>query len=270
MKIAILLIAILVTLILLGWVGFKIKPQPFPAFSQPSAMLKTAPLPDNLPLPVARFYRQVYGDSVPVIESAIISGRATMRINGITMPGRFRFTHLAGQDYRHYIDVTFFGFPIMKVNEQYLDGKSRMELPFGVTEDEPNLNQAANMTMWAEGMWFPTIFITDSRARWEPVDDDTALLVVPYGEAEERFVVRFAPDTGLPHVMEAMRFRDAADTEKTLWLNDLQGWETLGGNTIFTIGAVTWFDQGTPWAVFTVEDMVLNADVEEYIRAKGL
>ena len=30
-----------------------------------------------------------------------------------------------------------------------------------------------------------------------------------------------------------------------------------------------WFDEGTPWAVFTVEDIVYNADVQEYIRAKG-
>jgi hypothetical protein len=37
--------------------------------------------------------------SVPVIESTVISGRAEMRINGITFPGRFRFTHDPGQGY---------------------------------------------------------------------------------------------------------------------------------------------------------------------------
>jgi hypothetical protein len=32
------------------------------------------PLPDGLPAPVERFYRQVYGDDVPRIESAVITG----------------------------------------------------------------------------------------------------------------------------------------------------------------------------------------------------
>jgi hypothetical protein len=33
--------------------------------------------------------------------------------------------------------------------------------------------------------------------------------------------------------------------------------------------AITWFDAGTPWAVFDVEEVVLNVDVQEYIRARG-
>jgi hypothetical protein len=29
-------------------------------------------------------------------------------------------------------------------------------------------------------------------------------------------------------------------------------------------------DDGKPWAVFTLEDIVFNADVSEYLRARGL
>jgi hypothetical protein len=43
----------------------------------------------------------------------------------------------------------------------------------------------------------------------------------------------------------------------------------VGGNRVFTVGAVTWFDDGTPWAVFNVEEVVYNADVQAYIQAKG-
>jgi len=32
---------------------------------------------------------------------------------------------------------------------------------------------------------------------------------------------------------------------------------------------ITLFDQGTPWAIFSVEDVVYNVDVQEYIRQKG-
>ncbi len=64
-----------------------------------------------------RFYRAIYGDRIPVIESAVISGRAQLRVFGITFPARFRFTHVAGKDYRHCIEATIFGLSIMKVNE---------------------------------------------------------------------------------------------------------------------------------------------------------
>lgn len=269
MKALVILVCIVVALCVLVWLGLHITPKPFPSFVGQGAAQRTVPLPKGLPDPVERFYRQIYGDSVPVIESAVISGRAKMRINGITFPGRFRFTHHAGQGYRHYMEATLFGLPLFKVNEHYLDGTSRMELPFGVTEGEPKVNQAANLALWGESVWLPSVFITDPRVRWEPVDQVTAILVVPFGEAEERFVVRFDPQTGMPRILEAMRYKDQNSEAKTLWLNETLEWSSLGGNTVFTIGAVTWFGDGKPWAVFTVEDLVYNVDVQAYIRAKG-
>jgi hypothetical protein len=269
MKALVLVVCLVFALSLLVWLGLHISPNPFPSFSQQPAAPKTVPLPAGLPAPVERFYRQIYGDSVPVIESAVISGRAEMRINGITFPGRFRFTHDAGRGYRHYMEATLFGLPLFKVNEHYLDGTSRMELPFGVTEGEPKVDQGANLALWGESMWLPSIFITDPRLHWEPVDEVTALLVVPFGEKEERFLVRFDPETGMPHILEAMRYKGQDSKTKTLWLNEIREWKTIGESPVFTVGAVTWFDEGRPWAVFTVEEVVYNADVQAYIQVKG-
>ena len=33
--------------------------------------------------------------------------------------------------------------------------------------------------------------------------------------------------------------------------------------------AVTWEDQGTPWLVVKIEDIVFNTDISQYIRQKG-
>jgi hypothetical protein len=269
MKAILILVCAIIAILLLGWLGLKIKPKPFPSFPGGTPGLETVPLPAGLPAPVERFYRRVYGEKVPLINSAVITGRAEMRLKGITFPARFRFTHLAGQGYRHYIEATFYGLPLMKVNERYLEGKSLFELPFGVLENDPNTNQGANLGLWAESVWLPSVWITDPRVRWEPVDDVTALLVVPFQETEERFVVRFDPGTAMLRYMEAMRYRDPGDEARILWIAESADWESLDGYVLPTVNSATWFDEGTPWAIFTVEDVVYNVDVQAYIRAKG-
>jgi hypothetical protein len=259
---------IIFILVLLIWLGLHINPRPFPPSNGKPGLIKTVPLPSGLPVPVARFYKQIYGERVPLIESAVFSGRARLRVAGITFPGRFRFTHDAGKGYHHYIEATLYGLPLMKVNEHYLDGKSRLELPFGVTEGEPKVDQAANLGLWTESLWLPSIFITDARVHWEVIDNDTALLVVPFGDTFERLVVRFDPTTGLVHLLEGMRYKGTTDVEKTLWLNQARSWHDVSGYMLAD-AAIIWLDEGTPWAFFSTEEVVYNIDVRDYIQSKG-
>jgi hypothetical protein len=86
-------------------------------------------LPDDVPAPVARYYRATFGGRVPEVESAVITAHGYLRLAGVSLPARFRFTHLAGRAYRHYIEGTWLGLPVLKVNEWYLDGHARLELP---------------------------------------------------------------------------------------------------------------------------------------------
>ena len=151
-----------------------------------------------------------------------------------------------------------------------MDGNSYFELPIGTFENDPSITQGAALGLWAEAAWFPSIWLTDERARWEPVDEKTALLYIPFGQGEENFVVRFDPETGLLDTMEAMRYRDAGpQAEKILWITQTLPGEFIEGTQISTVGSATWFDQGKPWAVFTLEEVKYNLDVGEYILQKG-
>lgn len=267
MRLMVILVGVAALLVLGAWSGLRVPPRPFAPFGAAGATGERVPLPTDLPAPVERFYREAYGDEVPRIDTAVVSGRARLRLAGVDVPARFRFAHVAGRDYRHLIEVTFFSIPVLTVNETYVDGAARLELPFGVTEGEPTVDQAANLGLWAESVWFPALLVTDGRVRWEPVDDVTALLAVPFGDATERFVVRFDEGTGRMRLLESMRYKEAGDAAKTPWLNEARGWTRVGGHPVPAEAALTWLDDGRPWAVFEVEEVVLNADVTPFLAA---
>jgi hypothetical protein len=278
-KILIVTAGILLTLGLLVWLGLQIQPQSFPAYlanvppnpAFTSPLEKTTSLPAGLPAPVERFYSTTYGEEVPVIETAVIQGRGIMKpFMNISIPARFVFVHTAGKDYRHYFEATWFGIPLLKVNEGYIDGKSFFEGPMGRYYDEQNANQGANLALWAEAIWFPSLWLTHGRTRWEPVDEYTALLYVPFGERQESFIVRFNPQTNMIDTMEAMRYRDMGQGQpKILWIVRNETRQPAAGTSIRPASSVMWLDQGTPWAYFNLEELVFNIDVSTYLHQKG-
>ena len=233
------------------WAGLKITPAPFKAVEPAAAPPQTIPLPANLPGPVERYYRQVYGEQVPVIKTAVLSGRGTLRLFGINFPMRCRFIHEARRNFRSYFELTVFGRPVIKVNEHYLNGKFRQETPFGVEEGEPKIDHSANLRMWAEWvLWVPAMLLTDPEVRWEPIDETTALLVVPFGPNSEHLIVRFDPETGKAQYVEALKYKKASDPTKTLWVN------------------AVWFGD-RPWAVFNIESSTFNSEVDTSPAAWG-
>ena len=264
MKRLLIIVAILAVIIAIIGLGFQIKPRHFKAQAQSQPEMETMKIPAGLPKPVENFYQTVYGEKAPLIDSVVIIGHGRVRPFGIWLPTRFAIIHNAGKDYRHYFEATFFGIPVLKINEGYIDGQSFFESPMGTYYNDANSNQGANLALWAEGAWFPSLWISDARAHWQAIDGTTAALFVPYEKGEENFIVRFSPQSGLVDLMEVMRYRSPNDTKKILWLtNEVK---LADGSSI---SYATWLDDGKPWAEFVIDDMRFNLDVSGLIRARG-
>jgi hypothetical protein len=189
-------------------------------------------------------------------------------VGGIAFPARFRFIHSAGRSYRHYFETTVWGVPVLHADEYYVHGKGRMELPWGVDEGA-QIDQGANLSLWGESFWLPAILLTDGRVHWEPIDAVTALLMVPFAEEEERFVVHFDSQTGMPCLLESMRYKGTTATTTTLWLNEMHRWAQVNGFLLPTASAVRWGDEGTPWLRLHIEDVVYNIEVDTSPAVKG-
>jgi hypothetical protein len=258
-----------IALVGLGWLGLRVQPAPFPAWPEHTAIPATVPIPDGLPAPVDRYYRMLYSDGVPVVETAVVTGRGELRIAGLWLPARYRFTHRAGRDYHHSFETTIYGWPILKVNESYLDGHARMDLPGGVVENDAKTDQAANLALWAEAMCFPSLYLTDARVRWEPIDGQTARLVVPFGAGEDAFTARFDPATGRLTALEALRWKSPDSAAPTGWRAEASAWARFDGQWLPSRLALTWADDDAPWAIFTVEEVAYNVDVAASLRGAG-
>ncbi len=266
------MVVVLGLLVLLAgalWLGLRTEPAPYPPYEQGAPALETVALPEGLPSPVARYYRTIIGDQIPLVRSAVVSGRARLRLFGLRFPARFRFVYIAGRAYRHDIEVTFFGRPLMRVHEVYREGEARLELPVGVIEGEPKVNAAANLGLWGESIWLPSILVTDPRVRWEALDDTSARLVVPFGDEEDVFTATFDPQSGLLVSLEAMRWKEPESEVKLRWSNAPLGWRAFHGVLIPSPASTTWQDERSPWAVWTIEEVAYNVDVSDYFTTRG-
>jgi hypothetical protein len=67
-------------------------------------------------------------------------------------------------------------------------------------------------------------------------------------------------------MLESMRFKGEDDAARTLWLNEVVSWGGHACRRLPIETAVTWIDEGTPWARLTTEDIRFNVDVGDDLR----
>ncbi len=252
----------LAALVALGWAGLRLPPDNLPPPVDTPHDRGTVNVPTDLPAPVRRFYATAYGEQVPRVESLIVYGRARANF-GLWMPLRYRLVHKPGHAFERYMEVTWFGLPVLKAVDRYVDGHG-MTGPLGNEATGPEVDQGANMILWAEAPLMPSLWISDERIRWEAIDDTSARLFFPFGDGEDNITVHFDPESHLVARITALRFRDV-ESGKIPWHADFLAWQTHNGVQVPARIAITWEDQGEPWSYWDFEDYYWNVDVSEIL-----
>ncbi len=234
--------------------GLTHLPAPFPV-TQHTPGLEPQPMPE-LPEPVRR-YLEVVAPDLPIMRTAVVTGRFTMLMKGLRMPGRYRFSHEVGVGYKHEMELTVFGRKVAQGIETFVDGHARLDLPGQLVENEPKVDLSALQSMWGEYLWLPSVLAT---ARWEASDPLSAQMWIP--GCEQPLIAQFDQQTGLLQRFDTLRYRDAADAEPIPWTTANLAWTRINGIGVPAVGAVQWGDMDQPWLRMSVDDVVWNVEVD--------
>ncbi|MDX2141186.1 MAG: DUF6544 family protein [Chloroflexota bacterium] len=250
------------------WLGLRVPAPAFPSDESAGTATTNIPIPTGLPAPVERFARVVYGDMLPQAQMARVSGHATVTMNGITMPARFRFSYDMARGHYHEIQVTWFALPVMSIHERYLDGHAILDIPIiGRVENDPNTDAASRQGFWAELLaWVPALAIGDPRVRWQAIDDTSARMYVPGADDADAFTLHFDPATGYMTELRAMRYSDSEQRRR--WQPSALKWDDLHGTPTMVRSSIHW-DDDAPWVMWDVEDVVLGANVSARLERFG-
>lgn len=246
----------------IGWLGLQVRPANFPPPSSDAQDLGTVAVPPNLPAPVQRYFQVAFGGQVPRVESMVAWGRAHANF-GVWMPLRFRLYDRPGQAFKREMEVTWFGLPVLKALDQYINGVG-MTGPVGHADMGPTVDQGSNMIIWAESTLYPSLLLTDSRIRWEAIDDTSARLLFPFGDQQDEMIFYFDPATGLVTRTWALRYQGTTG-KKVPWYGEIQEWQTVQGMKLPLRVAVRWENQAAPWSYWEFENIRWNVDLSQQL-----
>jgi hypothetical protein len=245
--------------------GFRVRPRIEVSLSSDalSARVGAVPLPDDLPAPVVRFHRTlgIDGAQAQAVDTFVLWGRAWMRRTPLPrLPVTFWSAHRVGWSARQRLAVTWYGLPVLRGVDDYIDGHGRMRIGSQQVEG-PEIDQGENLFLWAELLLVPSAIVRRPGVRWEPVDDNRAVLRVPFGAGSDRLDVHFDPVTGRMSECRAMRYR-APGGPKVGWHIRYERWCQFPAGFFPSRISVRWADQSRPWFVLDVDGVAVNVAVD--------
>ncbi|HEX9013882.1 MAG TPA: DUF6544 family protein [Anaerolineaceae bacterium] len=258
-----LLLGFLILLFGIITLGFLIVPRPFRAHPAPSQAGEPAPFLPELPAPVRAHFAETIGENPQRIQTAVIWGRGRACIRGVWVPLRFKGWYRPGEAFYRRIEVTWFMRPVLRGSESYLEERGSYALG-GRPERGERTDESELLELWTSAIWFPSYYVHDPRARWEPVDEVTARLVVPFGAGSETVLAHFDPLSRRMTHLTTRRYSSDAP-EKEPWRVDLLAWQTYHGLLLPSQISVAWGESGSPWSYWNIDGVTFNVNVADQL-----
>jgi hypothetical protein len=155
----------------------------------------------GLPAPVRRFLEVTYPDIVPEPATLAVDAVGRLRFGRLPwLPMQTRVSLVPGSDRVMDIRVRLGPITILHGLDAYVDERGFTKaIGAPVVGDE--VDEGAFHTLILESLALPHSWSRLGFA-WDPVDDHTATLQVPFEGGVQTAIVRFDPDTGFPSVFE--------------------------------------------------------------------
>lgn len=225
--------------------GATAKPARVPVYSEQEL--------DGLPVPVARYLRQVLRDGQPTIRRARIEWRGEFNLG---QPGANRWKPLkATQDY--VVDPPGFVWdariamaPVIPVlvRDMFLAGQGSMHgkiaglITVVDAARTPQWSTAALQRHLGEALWSPTALLPSQGVRWEPIDESRSRATLSAGGVTASVEFHFGADGLVDATMVADRLFDSGKSPPVQrpWRARVLGWREFDGMKLPAQAVAEW------------------------------
>jgi hypothetical protein len=220
----------------------------------------------DLPAPVARFRLLAAEQGERAVETVAIETTAWMRRPWLPrIPLEIRMAHRLGYEFVHDIRIGRRPLTFRFGLDAYVAGHGLMKVGPSV-QTGAEFDQGALIALWGEALCFPASWAGRRDIRWEPVDDDTARLIVRGPEGDIPITVGFDPQTGCPASCEADRYKAAGP--KVGWIGRFSDWRHFDTRGVLAPGRfeVQWADEPRPWIEIRTKSVSVDTPIDDVLR----
>lgn len=221
------------------------------------------PLDENVPPLLAQHLDVDQDGFVPRMDTIALWGRAKVRIGKLPwLPVRMLTRHRVGRDFASDIHVTWYGRPVLEVIDAYVRGRG-MAGPERRAAVGDEIDQAANLFLWSEGVLIPSAFADGTQIKAVQDHDHTIRLEVPFRAGTDSALLHFAG--ARPARFSALRHKKIGG-DRIWWHVDMRDWFVVDDIALPRHIEVTWEDEGRPWFRLDVDGFAANIDLDVDLR----
>lgn len=238
-------------------------PAPVPSRSAGTTEIDVMPADPEWPELLHQWLATAHGGVVQAATTAEFVGTGRIRLGRSPwLPVSYRTSHRLGHEFIAEVAATWFGRPVVRGMDAYVDGRGVQRARDTVTVG-PGLDSDGVSFLWSEAMLVPATW-SQPGVKWTQPDERTLMLDVSGSEvaAPVTATVTCDPESGLPQSFQVpWRSKNPEGTVGAGWRVSYEEWREVQGAWAPGLVEVQWQDEDRPWFRMRMEPPVLNADV---------